>query len=38
VIELDDTAGDMFEAIRASRDFLIDGSGNPSPALGGDGA
>jgi tRNA nucleotidyltransferase (CCA-adding enzyme) len=38
VVELDDTAGDMFEAIRASRDFLIDGSGNPSPALGGDGA
>ena len=25
VVELDDTAGDMFEALRASRAFLTDG-------------
>ncbi|HET7701751.1 MAG TPA: TIM barrel protein, partial [Candidatus Limnocylindrales bacterium] len=28
VVELDDTAGDMFEAVRASRDFLLATSGS----------
>ncbi|MEA2519417.1 MAG: hypothetical protein QOF49_1497, partial [Chloroflexota bacterium] len=27
VVELDDTAGAMFDALRASRAFLMDGSG-----------